>query len=277
MFGIYRRELRIRQGELKYVYPRVIPITQLGLPSSSPLGTERSQIRLYQDPTRVAGVREYSPSDSPRLINWKASAARGQLLVRQLQPAVSHEVLLIVDLNPNDYSSGWAKYSSELSITGAASLANALIDHRQAVGLIVNGLDRNEELSRPRAIQAMQTRTLQAPGVPIGRDRRHLMMILEMLARSAMLPRSDLSEQVRAQIAKLTFGSTIVLLAGGRSDHLPMLARIKRSGHNVLAIYSDPDHAKDAVQRAAQVSINARAITDREGYAGWQRHLRAAS
>lgn len=277
VFGIHRREARIREGERKYVYPRIIPIPDLGLPSTTPMGTERSAVRIYEDPSRVAGVREYTPSDSPRLINWKASAARGQILVRQLQPAVSHEVLIVVDLNPNEYSSGWAPYASELSITGAASFANNLIERRQAVGLIVNGLDRSEEISRPAAQLAMRTRRLRNPGVPIGRGRRHLMGILEMLARSAMLPRADFSAQVRNHLARLSFGSTIVMFAGGRTDHLPMLKRMQRQGHKVMVIYSDPEHAAAAQAKASSVAINAFVATDREDYANWGRRLRPAS
>ena len=277
VFGIYRQQRQVRAGQRKYVYPRIIPISELALPSSSPLGTQRSPIRLYEDPTRVAGVREYTPSDSPRLINWKASAARGQLLVRQLQPAVRHEVLLVVDLNPNDYSASWAQYASELSITGAASFANALIGQRQSVGLIVNGLDRNELLSRPQAQRAMRSRKLANPGTPVGQGRRHLMLVLEVLARSAMLPRGDLAEQVRAQISRLTFGSTIVLFSGGRTDHLPMLKRMQRSGHKVVVIYSDPENCQDAVARAEQIQLTAYAATDREDYANWGRRLRPAS
>ena len=277
VFGIHRRQRTLHEGQRKYVYPRIVPISDLGLPSTTPMGTERSAVRIYEDPTRVAGVREYSPADSPRLINWKASAARGQLLVRQLQPAVSHEVLLVVDLNPNDYSSGWAQYASELSITGAASFANTLVEHQQAVGLIVNGLDRNEELSRPVAQQAMRSRQLRNPGAPIGRGRRHLMVILEMLARSAMLPRADFSAKIRNQLSRLSFGSTIVLFSGGRTDHLPMLKRMQRQGHKVVSVYSDPENAIAAKAKASSVAITAYVATNREDYANWGRRLQPAS
>ena len=98
-----------------------------------------------------------------------------------------------------------------------------------------------------------------------------------MLARSAMLPRADFSAQVRDHLARLSFGSTIVMFAGGRTDHLPMLKRMQRQGHKVMVVYSDPEHSAAAQAKASSVSINAYVATDREDYANWGRRLRPAS
>ena len=65
---------------------QVVPVADLGLPSRSPFGHLKTQQRLYQDPSRTIGVRDYVPGDSVRTINWKTSAATGSLKVRKLEP-----------------------------------------------------------------------------------------------------------------------------------------------------------------------------------------------
>ena len=64
------------------VYPRVVPLDALGLPTRRPFGDLKSKDRLFEDPMRFAGVREYQPGDPLNRIHWKASAAAGELQVR---------------------------------------------------------------------------------------------------------------------------------------------------------------------------------------------------
>jgi len=67
-----------RQGKVEdhlTVYPKILPLPHLSLPSLFPFGTLPSQQRLFEDPTRVMGVRDYQPGDSPRRIDWKTSLA----------------------------------------------------------------------------------------------------------------------------------------------------------------------------------------------------------
>ena len=56
------------------VYPRVLSLAQLGLPSRAPFGAWPAAQRLLEDPARLAGVRAYASGDSQRRIHWKATA-----------------------------------------------------------------------------------------------------------------------------------------------------------------------------------------------------------
>lgn len=123
------------------VYPRIVPFAGLNFPSLLPFGSVESKQKLFEDPSRPIGVRDYQAGDTPRHINWKTSARQQKLLVRTLQPAVSLETYILLNLNKDDYSRrGW-RDSTEWAITTAASFAAHLIDRRQAVGMAVNGVD----------------------------------------------------------------------------------------------------------------------------------------
>ncbi len=117
------------------VYPQVVPLHQLGLPSRSPFGVLPSRQRLFEDPNRMTGVREYMSGDSQRRIHWKASAHEDTLLVKKFQPAIALNVSIVLDLNSLNYPISSAIGSSEWGIIVAASLASYVAGQRQPVGL----------------------------------------------------------------------------------------------------------------------------------------------
>jgi len=123
------------------VYPRIVALPHLALPSHSPLGTLPSRQRLFEDPSRIRGVRPYQAGDSLRRIDWKTSARTAALQVRRLEPAIALETAIVLNLDGEDYP-GTGRYdATELAISIAASLAVHVSGKRQAVGLATNGRD----------------------------------------------------------------------------------------------------------------------------------------
>ncbi len=278
VFGFAQREVGLDRPVNVIVYPEIVPLGKLGLPSTTPFGTVKTPKILYQDPSRVIGCREYKPSDSPRMINWKVSAKTGTIHVRQLEPAVSHEVTIFVDLNPGGYSTEWINFASELGIVVAASLASALISGRQSVGLVVNGLDR--VLVGGRALPSGRARRIRGsrrPQVTVGKGRQHLMEILALLARVGLLEGEAIGDEVRAGSLKLSWGSTLVVVTGkGGPELIRSLLDRKKAGHNVAAVFTDALGAAKSTALATAAGIEAHTVTGREGMNVW-RDGRAAS
>jgi uncharacterized protein (DUF58 family) len=88
LFGIAGELQRVLPATSLTVYPKIIPLTSLKLPSRSPLGSLRHTQPVYEDPTRVQGKRDYIAGDSLRRIDWKASASSGRLQVKLLYPSI---------------------------------------------------------------------------------------------------------------------------------------------------------------------------------------------
>src|SRR4029079_2428790 len=151
-FGLYTDE-RIDAGLTRIVvYPHTVSLPSLNLPSQRPFGELGGGLRPFEDPSRVAGVRDYVPGDSLRRIDWNATARLGKLQSRTYDPTRSQH--LIVAVNTQTLVPAWSGYIPDLferAITIAASIARDAYDTRYAVGLLVNSsvLDADRSIRIP--------------------------------------------------------------------------------------------------------------------------------
>lgn len=169
MFGFAESSWKETTPYYLTVYPKIYSLAELGLPSLLPFGDMRSPQRLFQDPTRMAGVRPYTSGDSMRHIHWRASAHEDTLLVKKYQPSMALNTTVVLDLNRNAFPYREEYGGSEWAVVLAASLASHVAEQRQEVGFLSNGED---PLSATEVLP-----------VPCRNGRGHLMGILEILAR----------------------------------------------------------------------------------------------
>jgi uncharacterized protein (DUF58 family) len=217
------REAGMPAGQIT-VYPRIVPITDLQLPSRSPLGTLRHHQPIFADPTRVRGKRPYVAGDSLRHIDWKTSAGSGSLQVKQFEPSIALQTVLFLDLNRNGYPRRHGIDASELSIVIAASLANWVITKKQSVGLVTNGSD---PLSGGHSI---------AP-LPARKGKAQLIQVLDLLARLQCADSTPLAELIGRESANLPWGTTVAVITGQANEVLfDQIFQMKRHGLQVVLI-----------------------------------------
>ena len=77
VFGLHRRHRVIGKPVYVMVYPKVLPLPKYDFASERPIGEVRLQNRLFEDPTRTAGVREYQVGDPLQRVHWKVTARTG--------------------------------------------------------------------------------------------------------------------------------------------------------------------------------------------------------
>ncbi|MFT7642959.1 MAG: hypothetical protein ACI9G1_004722, partial [Pirellulaceae bacterium] len=63
MFGLSRRYAVTTEPHFLMVYPKVVPLDGYHVASRRPVGEVTMSYRLFEDPTRIAGVREYQAGD----------------------------------------------------------------------------------------------------------------------------------------------------------------------------------------------------------------------
>lgn len=141
VFGLHRRYRVLTKPTFLTVFPDVIPLEGYDIASRRPLGEVRITHRLYEDPTRNAGVREYEPGDSLSRIHWGATARTGTLHSKIYEPSTIAGATIMLDFHKTSHPSHHEPMRSELAVTAAASLCQYLYEMGQQVGLVSNGRD----------------------------------------------------------------------------------------------------------------------------------------
>jgi uncharacterized protein (DUF58 family) len=235
-------EERVRQSPPVYltVYPRIVALSSIRLPSRSPMGTLRHHQPIFEDPTRIRGKRDYVAGDSLRRVDWKATATLGRMQVKLFEPSIALETALFLNLNSNDYYYRTRIDGAELGIVVAASIANWVTAQKQTVGFATNGVD---------ILDAGQ----RAPVLPPEKGRGHLMRILDVLARIQLTESESFVQLLRRQRVHLAWGTTVVLITGNVDNELfDELFQARRAGLNVVLILCGHVIEAEAIKHRAQ-------------------------
>jgi uncharacterized protein (DUF58 family) len=222
IFGFYPRWASLPSADFVLVYPRIFPVKELGIPSLYPMGEARARRRIFQDPTRTIGLRDYRPQDSLKHIHWKASARRQELQVKVFEPTTTLKVSLFLagDGYPPDGPRSEEEF--ELAVSTAASIAHYLIDQGTPVGLISNGC-------RADSGQAIQ--------VPPGGSRDQLMEILEALAKVTRRSKDSSEAFLERESKSIPSGTTLILVTSRASESFFRLLRdLKERGTKLLLL-----------------------------------------
>ncbi len=204
-------------------YPRVFALDDLGFPADRPLGESKGRNRIFEDPLRIAGLRDYEPGDPLRRIDWKATARHGELQSRVYEPSAVQHLYVLLNIDTLEHSwEGYLKDDLERTVSMAASLAVWGAGRRYAVGLLANGSLPNSD--RPIRL---------APS----RARSQLPRILETLAVVQPLTMGNLATGLRREASRLPLGSTLVLTAALITDELAeAMRRLQDEGYRVAVV-----------------------------------------
>ena len=206
IFGFALRRAEVPGSDTLVVYPRMAPLTALGLPARRPFGDFGTPRRLSEDPLRLNGARAYAPGDSMRHIHWKATARRQELQTKQFDPSATHPMAIC--LNFNTFERLWQGTDTELleyAITAAASVARWAWDNRHPVGLYANGM--------------LQPGGQQVAIAPSSHPDQ-LLRILDALARCADYARWPIETTLQRATLHLPYGASVVMITAVVSDLL---------------------------------------------------------
>jgi len=242
LLGITQQVRSRLTSEHIIIYPRVLPIRELGLPTHAPQVSLPAQLALFEDPARVMGVRDYARGDSPRKIHWTATARAGRILVKQYQSAIARETLVCLDLDREGYGQRQMYEASELAITVAASIANHIVTREELpVGLATEAID-------PLADGVAQIY------VPPRSERDHLMGLLETLARVQVTSGASVIGTLERETSRLSWGATIAVVTGHESEELyDALALLRRAGFAVTLLLVQPAQTPEPLRGLSDV------------------------
>ncbi len=223
-FGFTLRQVELTERVELVVYPRLLPLSELGLVSGRPLGDSRSRHWLFTDPARTAGARDYRFGDPLKSIHWPATARRGSLQTRIYEPTMSLDLLVFLDLDTVLHGrEGRRSPAVERAISATATVVQAGLAERYRAGLSINGM--------------LEFRS-GLVNIPPSRSPAQLTEIFDALARVvpyALLPMPDLLRQAKDA---LPLGATVVVISVTAPDALrASLMRIRDHGNPTIWLY----------------------------------------
>ena len=251
MFGFNRRFKLVTEPAYLMVYPKVVSLGGYDIASRRPIGEVVMTNRLFEDPTRIAGVRDYQPGDSLNRIHWKKTASTGQLQSKIYEPSSMAGATLLVDFNVDSFDAKQEPVRSELAITAAASIAAALCEMGQQIGLISNGRDavdristegwigdeRTRDLVKDSAAMKSSSDRLRPVVVPTLKSVEQSIHINRALARLELSDGMDLSTLIAETLGQLPRDATVVAIVSEMNmKNAIALGSIKQQGYSVVAI-----------------------------------------
>jgi uncharacterized protein (DUF58 family) len=225
------------------IYPEVLPLS-LPFRHGLPAGTVPTKDRVYEDVTRSRSLREYVPGDDARRINWKVSARMGSLVSTEYYPVLFSPVLILLNMNRDEYPIRFRSHWMERATVLAASLVMHFLALRQEVGLVASASLKDDD---------------GVPVAPMGGTAGHAAAILEMLARiepphgpadfTRLLHGAGVEMPVRTHVEVITPSLTV--------EQHSYLYGEKQKGHSIdlFLLGGDERGQRDSLRKDFPVSV----------------------
>jgi uncharacterized protein (DUF58 family) len=251
VFGLHRRYRLLTEPQFVLVLPKVLPLLGYNLASRRPIGEIRVAHRLFEDPTRLAGVRLFQQGDPLNRIHWRATARTGQLHSRIYENSRVAGATLLLDFHEQNYHGTVGANSAELAILAVAALANAVSIQGQQIGLITNGRDaadrireegwqhefRERNLARQEASTVVENTRMRPVVVPTRKSAENFSLILETLARLEQTDGLDFSRLIREAAVRIPRDATVVaVLSRVTLEMAQSLGELVRRGFLVTVV-----------------------------------------
>lgn len=261
LFGLHRRYRVATEPQFLMVLPKVMPLAGYEVVSKRPIGEVRMTYRLFEDPTRIAGVRAYERGDPLNRVSWKATARTGQLHSKVYEPSTVVGATILLDFHKSSHAKKGEPHRSELAITAAASIANAVYLMGQQIGLVTNGRDAADRIRTEGWTGDVRTRAaakasagmkemsdrLEPLIVQTRRGPEQLMTILETLARVELTDGLTLPQLIVESTSRMPRdASVIVILPKVTMETAIALGELRRQGYAITAVinaYEEDDFA----------------------------------
>jgi uncharacterized protein (DUF58 family) len=226
-FGFYRTIRNITQRTSLVVYPRLLPLDELGLSPRHPLGDLRAR-QLIRDPLRTVGVRDYHPDDPLKDVHWTATARAGTLQTRIYETTTALELAIFLDLDTFErYWQGIDEEQVERLISAAATVARAGLEDGYAVGLYVNGAPAEHD---------------QLVRLPPSRSPAQLERIMDTLARLTAISITPMARLLQVATGGLPWGATLLLISSIAPESTrAALLRQRERGRTMAWLYLGDD------------------------------------
>lgn len=262
LFGLDRRYRVMAKPQFLLVMPKVLPLLGYEVASKRPIGEVKMTYRLFEDPTRMSGIRDYQIGDSLARVHWRASARSTTLQSKVYEPSTIAGATLILDFHDDAFEGRHEPVRSELAVTFTASIANAIYLMGQQVGLVTNGRDaaervrtlgwvgdhRSRDEARQSAKSDIPSQHLEPITLPTRRGPEAVQLLFRLLARVEKSKGLTLSQLLLDRASSLPRDATVLLVVSQvTSTETLAMVELRRRGFSVATILNCYDEDQFAM------------------------------
>ena len=230
-FGLFGTSFTLEKQEHLLVYPLILPLEKLGIPSRDPFGELRIKRHLFEDPVQTMSVRDFTHGDPLKRINWKATARLQRLQSKVFERTTSMDLALFLDTRTVAHKHFWGQKIQDLLETAvivATSISAQSLKDGYRVGIYTtenywysNHLIKITPSGHTKQLKEILEALAQIQGVPAISAEGNLTMD-KMLIR---------------ETSGLAWGTTIVLItAVPTQEIMNSLTRLHRAGRRIALI-----------------------------------------
>jgi uncharacterized protein (DUF58 family) len=222
-FGVYTKETQMGGKTTITVYPRVYDPGAVDFPFREAMGELIARRALYDDPTLIAGSREYRYGDPLHHIHWKATARTGEVQVRLMDPSTTAQIMIVLNVNTFQHvHQGVDLDRMEASIEVAASVALWALARDFPVGLRSNGVIAGSDHSARLAPSASPRQSLA---------------VLDQLARLAFSGQLSAESMLLDEADRLASGCSILFVTPMVTPQLTAVLTSRKLSGRVSVLY----------------------------------------
>lgn len=281
LFGLYRLFRVLAPPNYLQVLPKVIPLDGFDIASRRPLGEIKMTHRLFEDPTRIAGVRAYQAGDPINRVNWAATARTGVLHSKVYEPSSIAGATILLDFHQASFAPQHEPIRSEMAIALAVAIAGAVQETGQQIGLITNARDAAERMKRETFASEAKSRDEARSAAAVEKHNDHLVpqlvqtrrgneqmpLIRKMLARAELTDGLTMPELITETVSRIPRDATVIaILTQTTIETALALGNLRRAGYTVTAIvniYDEYEFAQAAGKLLSE-GIRCRQLNDLE-------------
>lgn len=223
VFGFNEKFQSVKSPAEILVYPPLLQMDDVPLPTHSWLGDIIVRRWIMEDPFLTAGVREYTEGDSLQSVNWKATARTNELQVNQHEYTADHHLMIYVNFNQTDDI--WNPIREESLIEEALSYAATIADYAIENG-ISTGFGCNSYVDRDEKDDSLR--------IEPENSQLQLTYLLETMAKLEVDSKLSMNSFLQEDIDQQREGADILLITAIETDEMSeKIKMIEAQGNSV--------------------------------------------
>jgi uncharacterized protein (DUF58 family) len=249
-FGLAQKQIRLNTEQPVKVYPNILALREFNLLNQQgrlrEAGIRKSRIKGMG--TEFESLRDYSEGDDFRKVDWKATARRGKIIVREYEVERNQAVILCVDCGRHMMAEVGGIRKLDLVLDSILMLIQSAIQAGDNVGLMAYGADIIRYISPKkghRQLGVLLNAVYNLVAEPVESDpiRAFGYLASRHKRRSLMINFTAVEDRDQARDVIQSFGSF-------SRNHIALLANINDPRFREI-LRSEPENADQLFQFAS--------------------------